>query len=101
VYAPWCGHCKALEPMYAKLAQRFSSVDSIVIAKMDGSDNEHPDAESEGFPSLFFFPAGVSTPPLLPALLQSACHLSRCPSKPLSVLVIAPAPHMHEVDRCN
>lgn len=23
VYAPWCGHCKKLEPIYQKLAKRF------------------------------------------------------------------------------
>jgi thiol-disulfide isomerase/thioredoxin len=26
VYAPWCGHCKKLEPIYKKLAKRFAKV---------------------------------------------------------------------------
>lgn len=61
VYAPWCGHCKALAPTYKKLAKRFADVDSVVIAKMDGTANEHADVESEGFPTLLFFPADEAT----------------------------------------
>lgn len=57
VYAPWCGHCKALEPTYKKLAKRFAKIDSVVIAKMDGTANEHKDVEIQGFPTLLFFPA--------------------------------------------
>ncbi|CAJ2654413.1 protein disulfide isomerase-like 1-4-like [Trifolium pratense] len=58
VYAPWCGHCQALEPAYNKLAKHLHSIDSIVIAKMDGTTNEHPRAKSDGFPTLLFYPAG-------------------------------------------
>ncbi|CAL5211272.1 unnamed protein product [Lathyrus oleraceus] len=58
IYAPWCGHCQALEPTYNKLAKHLRSIDSIVIAKMDGTTNEHPRAKSDGFPTLLFYPAG-------------------------------------------
>lgn len=58
IYAPWCGHCQALEPMYNKLAKHLRGVDSLVIAKMDGTTNEHPRAKADGFPTLLFFPAG-------------------------------------------
>ncbi|CAH8392741.1 unnamed protein product [Eruca vesicaria subsp. sativa] len=61
VYAPWCGHCQALEPMYNKLAKHLREVDSLVIAKMDGTTNEHPKAKAEGFPTILFFPAGNKT----------------------------------------
>lgn len=57
VYAPWCGHCKSLAPIYAKLAKRFKDIDSVVIAKMDGTENEHPDIEVKGYPTLLFYPA--------------------------------------------
>ncbi|XP_077252921.1 protein disulfide isomerase-like 1-4 [Tasmannia lanceolata] len=58
IYAPWCGHCQALEPTYNKLAKHLRGIDSLVIAKMDGTTNEHPRAKSDGFPTLLFFPAG-------------------------------------------
>ncbi|CAJ1955965.1 unnamed protein product [Sphenostylis stenocarpa] len=58
IYAPWCGHCQALEPIYDKLAKHLSSIESLVIAKMDGTTNEHPRAKPDGFPTLLFFPAG-------------------------------------------
>ncbi|KAF5470693.1 hypothetical protein F2P56_011190 [Juglans regia] len=58
IYAPWCGHCQALEPTYNKLANHLHGIESLVIAKMDGTTNEHPRAKSDGFPTLLFFPAG-------------------------------------------
>lgn len=58
-YAPWCGHCKALAPKYDELAENFAEVDSIMIAKMDATENEvdHPKVDLRGFPTILFFPA--------------------------------------------
>lgn len=64
VYAPWCGHCKQLEPIYKKLAKRFAKVDSVLIAKMDGTENEHPDVDVKGFPTIIFYPAGKGAKPI-------------------------------------
>jgi len=66
-YAPWCGHCKQLAPVYEKLGQLFESVDSVVIAKVDMTANElvHPEVKVKGFPTILLFPAGkkkVSVP---------------------------------------
>ncbi|KAE8734429.1 hypothetical protein F3Y22_tig00000764pilonHSYRG00025 [Hibiscus syriacus] len=58
IYAPWCGHCRSLEPMYNQLAKHLRGIDSLVIAKMDGTTNEHPRARKVGFPTVLFFPAG-------------------------------------------
>ena len=42
IYAPWCGHCKALEPIYKELAEKLVHLqDKITIAKFDGTANEH------------------------------------------------------------
>jgi protein disulfide-isomerase A1 len=35
-----------------------------VIAKMDGTENEHPDVEVKGFPTIVFFPAGKDAKPV-------------------------------------
>jgi len=56
-FAPWCGHCKKLAPVWEDLAAAFESTDKIQIAKVDA------DAEKDlgkrfgvqGFPTLKFF----------------------------------------------
>ncbi|KAI9076154.1 hypothetical protein K1719_041852 [Acacia pycnantha] len=42
IYAPWCGHCQALEPTYNKLAKHLRDIESL----------------TDGFPTILFFPAG-------------------------------------------
>jgi len=67
IHAPWCGHCKKLDPEYEKLAKKLRSEeldDLIKIAKMDGVANDSPvDAiEWTAFPTLYFFKAQTTTP---------------------------------------
>ncbi|CAM9457739.1 unnamed protein product [Chrysoparadoxa australica] len=65
-YAPWCGHCKALEPKYDELAAKLEDNPSITIAKMDSTANEIDVAgvEVQGFPTLFFFPGKDKSSPM-------------------------------------
>ena len=50
-YAPWCGHCKQLEPIYTELATKLAGVSDLVIAKIDATANEHDLLNVKGFPS--------------------------------------------------
>merc|ERR1712192_100667 len=56
-YAPWCGHCKKLAPIWDELGEHFKEDDSIVIAKIDMTANELATVSVRGFPTLKLFKA--------------------------------------------
>jgi len=63
-FAPWCGHCKNLAPVYEELAQTYATNKDVQIAKVDA------DAEKslgkrfgvQGFPTLKWFDGKSETP---------------------------------------
>ena len=44
-YAPWCGHCKKLAPIWDQVASDLKDVPNLVIAKMDSTANEVDNVE--------------------------------------------------------
>jgi len=65
IYAPWCGHCKKLDPEYEKVAKKIrkEGLEGMIrLVKMDGTANDSPTETIswEGFPTIYYVPAGGS-----------------------------------------
>ncbi|KAI8646146.1 thioredoxin-like protein [Parasitella parasitica] len=69
IYAPWCGHCQALAPVYQQLGEVMQANNAekdhgIVIAKMDGTVNDVPLSAGfsvKGYPTIKLFKANTNT----------------------------------------
>ncbi|KAK6512144.1 hypothetical protein TWF481_001036 [Arthrobotrys musiformis] len=67
-YAPWCGYCKMLAPIYEKLATTFARDSAVVIAEVNCDELSAKTAcikyKIESYPTLKYFPAGESSEPI-------------------------------------
>jgi protein disulfide isomerase len=63
-YAPWCGHCKKLEPVYRDVAKKLEGVSTLVIANMDVTANDVAGLDVEGFPTIKLWRADKKDDPI-------------------------------------
>lgn len=63
-YAPWCGHCKKFEPIYADLAKTLSENKKLKFMNIDGTENDVEGHAIEGFPTIKFFPGKNKDSPI-------------------------------------
>jgi protein disulfide-isomerase A1 len=63
-YAPWCGHCKKLSPIWDQVATDLKDITNLVLAKMDSTANEVDGVDVKGYPTLKFYPKGHKSNPV-------------------------------------
>lgn len=65
-YAPWCGHCKKLEPIYTELGKKYRNKKELIVAKMDATANDitNDNYKVEGFPTIYFAPSNKKNKPI-------------------------------------
>lgn len=63
-YAPWCGHCKTLAPIWEEAAKALAGNPKILLVKIDSTENEIEGVSVQGFPTLKFYKAGQKDTPI-------------------------------------
>ncbi|KAI8977210.1 hypothetical protein BDF20DRAFT_551479 [Mycotypha africana] len=87
-YAPWCGHCKNLAPVWETMAEMLK--DKVNVAEVNCEDKKALCSEYKvtGLPTLAYFVHGASNlkyngPRKLKELMDYAVHMSGSPVHPI------------------
>lgn len=95
-FAPWCGHCTAVKPKFAKVARAFQTESKVAIIGIDATEEEDLAARVgvEGFPTFVLIKQGKLDQPIkfndartvhaMVAAVNDAFGLERLPNGRLS-----------------
>ena len=61
-YAPWCGHCKKLMPIWDKFSQKNANRTDIIVTKIDCEKHKEIGEQHEikGYPTIKYYPFGLN-----------------------------------------
>jgi protein disulfide-isomerase A1 len=62
IYAPWCGHCKAIAPIYEDLAKAVSNNPNLIIADVDATANDMDGMTVGSYPTIHLYSAKNKSP---------------------------------------
>eukprot|EP01134_Creolimax_fragrantissima_P005470 CFRG5470T1 len=65
-YAPWCGHCKSLAPIYEQVATTYKTEGNCVVAALDAATHKELGSRYgvSGYPTIKFFGTGEDKEPM-------------------------------------
>ena len=63
-FAPWCGYCKNLAPVWEELTQNFDGFNGVQITKVNADEDGELAKlhDVRGFPTIKYCPLGVENP---------------------------------------
>ncbi|CAL1378094.1 unnamed protein product [Linum trigynum] len=83
IFTPWCINCETTSKQVEKLAKHFKGSDSLVIARIDASANEHPKLQVADYPTLLLYPEDDKTNPIKLSTKSSGKDLAAAINKHL------------------
>jgi len=62
-YAPWCGHCKTLAPIFVELAESLKHNPNLRLVEVDSTKNDIEGVTINSYPTLYLYQSGKKKSP--------------------------------------